>query len=164
MARIPSYDETAASYDALHGEEQLRKRDIVKANLRLRAGARVLDVGCGTGIASQGWDVVMVGIDPSEELLRIARTRMEVVRGVGEALPFPDDSFDAVISLTAIHNMSDPTEAIDEMLRVSRGPIAITVLKKSRSAAAIEKAIRARAKGLRVIDEGTDLIYIGSKA
>ena len=138
---MPTYDTIAHSYDELHGEEQERKLRIIHSHIKIGKDARVLDVGCGTGLAATHWEARWTGIDPSEELLKIAATRMNVMKGIAEHLPFNDKSFDAVISLTAIHHCDDPRKAINEMKRVSCGPIAISVLKKAKQYEKITAAI-----------------------
>jgi SAM-dependent methyltransferase len=87
----------------------------------------VLDAGMGPGrLASEldgaGWTVF--GIDPTPEMVEIARRR---VRGAGdrftvapiEALPFPDESFDAVVA-TGVLEYADPGHALLELARVLR--------------------------------------------
>lgn len=150
------YDGIAAGYDELHGEEQLAKYRIIAERLALPEGAHVLDVGAGSGV---GYAVVpSVGIDPSPELLK-RHPHPESVVGRAEELPFPDKSFDAVISVTAIHH-ADVPKAIAEMKRVSRGPVAITVLKKSAFAHAIIAEAVKQLKPLVIIDEEKDSILV----
>jgi ubiquinone/menaquinone biosynthesis C-methylase UbiE len=79
------------------------------AAARITAGDRVLDVACGTGNAAiraarAGADVV--GLDLTPPLLQRARraaedanVEVEWIEGDAEALPFPDESFDVVVSL-----------------------------------------------------------------
>jgi SAM-dependent methyltransferase len=76
----------------------------------VRPGQRVLDVGCGTGYFSRlvarsvGPNGVVVGIDPSESMIQYARQKTasigncEFQVGAAEALPFPGDHFDVVVS------------------------------------------------------------------
>lgn len=121
------YDDIAEGYNELHGEEQLRKYRIIKEQLQLLGDARVLDVGAGTGI---GHEIIPnTGIDPAAKLIAQHPNKESVV-GPAEQLPFPDNSFDAAISVTALHH-TDFRRALTEMLRVSRGPIAVSLLRKS---------------------------------
>ncbi len=96
----------------------------------LRAGARVLDVAAGNGNASlaaaRRWcDVVATDYVPA--LLERARERasaerlaMQFREADAEALPFPDASFDAVISTFGVMFTADHAQAAHEMARVCR--------------------------------------------
>jgi SAM-dependent methyltransferase len=84
-------------------------------------GKRVLDCGCGTGIIGKqikdrGGDVI--GIDISEELLKIASERIEVKQADGTDLPFEDGIFDFVVSSMVLMNIDDLDKAISEINRV----------------------------------------------
>jgi SAM-dependent methyltransferase len=90
-------------------------------------GLRVLDAGCGGGrtsawLVEQGAGVV--GIDTSEELLRLARDRLPsatFVHGdLAEPLPFEDGSFDVVVSSLVMHYLRDWAPALRELRRVLR--------------------------------------------
>jgi ubiquinone/menaquinone biosynthesis C-methylase UbiE len=90
-------------------------------------GQRVLDVGCGSGVLTEelahriGADHVS-GVDPSP-LLDACAERVpgaELKRGAAEALPWPDDSFDAAVAQLVIHFMDDPAVGVAEMARVTR--------------------------------------------
>jgi SAM-dependent methyltransferase len=120
------YDDVAEWYDAtLSGDSPLAQLPRETA-IRLLGppGGRLLDVGCGGGshtvaLAAAGWETV--GIDPSEEQLRLARRRgCEVVRGRAESLPFPDSSFDAAVSLWTHTDVDDWPAAVREIRRVVR--------------------------------------------
>ncbi|MEW1848146.1 class I SAM-dependent methyltransferase [Nonomuraea angiospora] len=92
---------------------------------RPRAGDRVLDVGCGTGYLSRIIAPVVTpsghvtGVDPSPAMIDYATRRAPAnctyVEGEGQDLPFPDGSFDLVISSLAVHHI--PAEARPEALR-----------------------------------------------
>ena len=83
----------------------------------------VLDVGCGTGLASAplvARGVNVTGIDPSESMLEIARRafpRAAWRTGSAEQLPFDDGSFGAVISAQTFHRV-DRGKSIAEIARV----------------------------------------------
>ena len=149
------YDESALGYNELHGEEQRKKLKIIKENFSVKG--KVLDIGCGTGISSDFDDVV--GIDPSFELLKQSNKRK--VQAIGEYLPFKDDSFDFVISLTAIHNFDDIKKGVEEMKRVGK-KIVVSVLKKSSKLKEIDTLLRQSFKIEKVIEEEKDMIYYGS--
>jgi ubiquinone/menaquinone biosynthesis C-methylase UbiE len=87
---------------------------------------RVLEVGCGTGewlaeLASIGCDVV-AGIDSSEKMLELARTKVsaDLRHGAAESLPWSDSSFDLVLCVNSLHHFASPIAALREAFRVLR--------------------------------------------
>lgn len=151
------YDYVAEGYDELHKEEQLRKLKVIVDNLEIGPSDRVLDVGCGPGFAAELMDANITGIDPSEELLK--RCPFKAVKGRAEELPFPDNAFDVVISVTAIHNFEFIGKGLQEMKRVGKHRFVFSVLKKAKRFYDINTHIRRIFKVIKTIDEGTDLIY-----
>ena len=103
----------------------------------LDAGSRVLDVATGSGnaaIAAARSGCAVTGVDYVPELLEHGRARSAVegfeidfVDGDAERLPFPDASFDAVISVLGVMFTADHERAAAELLRVCRpgGSIAL---------------------------------------
>jgi SAM-dependent methyltransferase len=97
----------------------------------LPAGARVLDVPCGGGVAvrslTAGQDVEYVAVDISQRMLD-RTSAVAADRGVAdqvttrkadvEDLPFEDESFDLVASFTGLHCLPDPARAVSELVRV----------------------------------------------
>lgn len=88
-----------------------------------------LDVGCGTGVlasrlARQGYE--MTGVDPSAGMLEVLRARapeVEALEASGTALPFPDDSFDLVLTVAVMHHIADAQgvrRTLGEMIRVAK--------------------------------------------
>jgi SAM-dependent methyltransferase len=80
---------------------------------------RVLNVGAGTGNYEPA-DRAVLAIEPSTEMLR-QRTEgaAPAIRGVAEALPFPDDTFDATLCVLTVHHWSDIAAGLDELQRVA---------------------------------------------
>ncbi|MGB7588061.1 MAG: methyltransferase domain-containing protein [Solirubrobacterales bacterium] len=96
--------------------------------LEVSPGDRVLDVACGPGnftrdFARAAGDGLVVGIDASETMLAAAVKaggggNLAYVRGDACALPFGDDSFNAVCCFAALYLIDDPMKALDEIARV----------------------------------------------
>jgi SAM-dependent methyltransferase len=88
------------------------------------ASSRVLDLGCGRGgVVELFWrDVKLAaGCDPDGPSLTEHRALgMPVVRGVGERLPFVDESFDLIVCLWVLEHMKEPADAFREVRRVLR--------------------------------------------
>ncbi len=107
------YDEIGRGY-ARHRRPDPR----IQAQLDAALGGarRICNVGAGTGsYEPAGCEVTAV--EPSREMLA-QRTRA-AVRGVGEALPFPDDAFDATLAVLTIHHWTDLDAGLAEMRRVA---------------------------------------------
>jgi ubiquinone/menaquinone biosynthesis C-methylase UbiE len=122
-----SYDGVAETYDRVRAPiHEGPARDLVEA-VGIRPGDRVLDVGTGTGVAAAasgeaaGPDGLVVGVDPSIEMLRLARGRgVRVAAAEAIDLPFPDASFDAVTGAFVIFFFRNYETALFDMLRVLR--------------------------------------------
>jgi len=108
------------------------------AAAQITPGARVLDLGCGTGNAAleaARLGARVLAVDPASRLLDVARTRaemegltIEVAVADASLIPADDASFDAVVSIFAVIFAPDATRAASEMLRVVRpgGRIVLT--------------------------------------
>jgi ubiquinone/menaquinone biosynthesis C-methylase UbiE len=96
-------------------------------------GQRVLDIGTGTGLlalilAQQHPEWQITGIDISEDMLKIAgetaarnglSSTTVFQKATAEVLPFPDDSFDLVVSNASLHLWKDPRKVMNETARVT---------------------------------------------
>ncbi len=135
------YDEISEGYEELHKEEQLKKVKIILNKLNLKKTDKLLDVGCGTGLYLDLFDCDVTGIDPSEKLLEQYHGEHQVILGSAESLDFPDNSFDIVMSITAIHNFDDIEQGLKEIQRVGKDRFVFSVLKRSPKYDIIEKLI-----------------------
>ncbi|MFC2049414.1 class I SAM-dependent methyltransferase [Chlamydiota bacterium] len=102
----------------------------------LTAHSSVLDVGCAKGFMIHDFreiipGIQMHGIDVSEYAITNSKEEVRPYLRVADArrLPFPDNSFDLVISINTVHNLAgeDLKQALREIERVSRGKSFITV-------------------------------------
>jgi arsenite methyltransferase len=102
--------------------------------LPLAPELRVLDVGCGTGFPTLelaqrlGPAASVIGIDPWAAAVARARRKAKIwgvnnvtfIDGDATAIPFPDSSFDLIVSNLGLNNFSDPLTALTECRRVAR--------------------------------------------
>ncbi len=150
------YDKISKGYNELHGEEQLKKVNIILHNIKLKKEDKLLDVGCGTGFYHGLFKCEVTGVDPSEELLKQCKSK--TVKSSAEKLPFKDNEFDWVISITSVHNFKDIEKGLDEIKRVGNQYV-LTVLKKSSKFNKIDELIRTKFNIKKIIIEEKDAIY-----
>lgn len=92
--------------------------------------ARVLDLGCAGGFMAEALaerGAVVTGIDPAAEAIAAATSHaaeqgyaIAYDIGVGEALPYPDASFDVVVCVDVLEHVNDLTQVLAEVARVLR--------------------------------------------
>jgi 2-polyprenyl-3-methyl-5-hydroxy-6-metoxy-1,4-benzoquinol methylase len=127
------WETEAERYDSAYDERGRRGR-LVRARQELalellgRGPGSILDVGMGGGrlsgeLHARGWTVT--GADASEAMVALARRRVPELAGSFrqsriEALPFEQDSFDAVVALGVIEYAEDAGVALRELARVLR--------------------------------------------
>ena len=120
----------ALAYEDLMGRWSVRLAPLFAEFARVADGARVLDVGCGTGslvqfLVGTTRRSQIVGIDPVAPFVEYARGRVKDPRvsfevGDALALPYPPASFDGALSLLVFHFIPDADKAAREMRRVTR--------------------------------------------
>ena len=94
----------------------------------VRAGMRVLDVGCGPGalaveLAGRVGEDNVAAIDPAPQFAAACQARIpgaDVREGVAESLPWDDGTFDAAMCSLVVAWMSDADQGIGEMARVTK--------------------------------------------
>lgn len=132
----------AADYDAWYDTPRGRWIGETEYSLLLRRldpqpGERVLDIGCGTGWFTRRLagrpDLDVTGIDIDTAALAFARNRdrcATYLHADALHLPFADDRFERVISVTALCFIADWPQAIGEIVRVCRKRFAIGLLNR----------------------------------
>lgn len=133
---------TPAEYDAWYDSPRGRwigdvEFELLCRHLDTNRGTSLLDVGCGTGwftrrLVAAGFDVT--GLDVDADALDFARQRSDhdisYVEGGACQLPFPDQSFDQVTSITALCFVDDWPRAIAEIVRVTRRRFVLGLLNR----------------------------------
>jgi ubiquinone/menaquinone biosynthesis C-methylase UbiE len=96
----------------------------------LKAGERVLDVGCGTGVVTRlaaeqvGREGTVAGLDINPGMLAVAKSVTRSQPGIewyeasADAIPLPDETFDVVLCQLSLQFVSDRSMALQEMHRV----------------------------------------------
>lgn len=133
----------AAEYDAWYQTPRGRwigetESGLLRRMLGPRSGESLLDVGCGTGYFTRQFaradKLAVTGLDPNRDWLEFAERHAvgteNYVGGSALALPFADDSFDLVVSVTALCFVADQRRALAEMLRVTRCRVALGLLNR----------------------------------
>jgi ubiquinone/menaquinone biosynthesis C-methylase UbiE len=123
-----SYDVQAAEYDRRWSTYVARSTELTLTALpALAPGARVLDVGCGTGhllaaLRDRGEGLSLTGVDVSDGMLAGAAERLGehavLRRAPAERLPFGDGAFDAVVTASSLHYWRAPQRGLAEIARV----------------------------------------------
>jgi ubiquinone/menaquinone biosynthesis C-methylase UbiE len=123
---LPFYDPLVK----ILGGDSVRRALVAQAGLR--AGHRVLEVGCGTGallmlIAREHPGVEVTGLDPDAKALARARRKamaasvpLQLDQGFADALPYPDASFDRVFSCFMFHHLGDAAERLRTLREIRR--------------------------------------------
>ena len=130
---VINFKELAARYDAwyetpLGSLAHALEQEAIFRLAETKPGERTIDIGCGTGIytlalARRG--VHVVGVDPSWEMIAIAREKLRraglpglFVLGSAEALPFRPGCFDLALAVTSLCFVRSPDQTIEEARRV----------------------------------------------
>ncbi len=124
---VEEYASNARDYDrkwSFYVESTTRE---TISRLEMGPTDRVLDVGCGTGelltrLAAKFPRARLAGLDPVPQMLKVAQGKLsdDVDLRVGWAneLPWPDASFDVVVSCNMFHYITHPEDSVREMKRV----------------------------------------------
>ncbi|MEC8541033.1 MAG: class I SAM-dependent methyltransferase [Candidatus Thermoplasmatota archaeon] len=126
-------EESIPNYDRVNRLMTFGQDAKWRKNVRNHAspGMKVLEVGCGPGSFAEDIESVdLTCLDPSEEMLKVARIRVnsarksrgenpaEYVLAIAESIPLPDNTFDRVFCLFSFRDFQDKRKGLQEILRV----------------------------------------------
>jgi ubiquinone/menaquinone biosynthesis C-methylase UbiE len=137
------YDSSAEIYDQRYHSIQLQKyEEIIKRTNNLTK-KYVLDLGCGTGLLVHFLNLAIdqkpkwiVGLDLSYRMVQEAKKRnpsQSFVVADSDELPFREETFDTIISVTHLQNLPEPIKSLQEIARTSKvqTTIFISILRKT---------------------------------
>ena len=135
------YDRVANKYDLWIANRQKRQLDVIAQYLTHPLQHPVLDIGAGTGLAYSYLDIDGIALDLSMAMLRQGTGRR--CQGNWLTLPFRDNCFGTVFSVSALDTQTDPMPKLIEMKRVLKidGYFYLTVL-KTEDLAQVESSLR----------------------
>ena len=153
MGFIHIYNKIAPFYDAVFGRScrdayKLVLDIVEKYDLRFNS---VLDVGCGTGkllklISSDRHISQLYGIDPSENMIKIARkkniNRCQFYIEPIERISLPDNAIDCVVSTTAFSHFSNAESAMNQIHRVLKKTGFCIIIEHKKPKLYIEKILK----------------------
>lgn len=120
------FDVSDGAYDRFMGRYSVRLAPVFADFAGVSAGARVLDVGAGTGALTSELvrrEADVAAVDPSPSFVAALERRLpevDVAHGPAEELPWPEASFDAALAQLVVTFMSDAPAGVREMRRVVR--------------------------------------------
>ena len=132
----PRYDGQAEWYETFASADLFVEARRAAVRLLGQGPGRCLDLGCGTGraiplLVEAEWKVT--GVDVSNDQLAVAERNVgplaeQLICADAHALPFEDESFDAVVSILTHTDLDDPRVALAEARRVLRPGCAFVYL------------------------------------
>jgi len=123
--RWKQYDEWFEKHQKIYQSEIIALKKIIPSGLGL-------EIGVGTGRFASSLSV-RFGLDPSFNMLKCARRRnVGVIQGLGENLPFKDESFNFILIVVTICFVDEPLNLLRESVRILRkkGELILGILEK----------------------------------
>ena len=123
MSLLPDYSHQAVRYDETRSASPSLMAPLRDA-LQDAPGRRVADIGGGTGnyaraLADEGWEPVVIDRSP-KMLARAAAKGLTTAHANAQALPFPDECFDAALMISMLHHVDDRPAALAQARRIIR--------------------------------------------
>lgn len=166
------YNCNVESYEKRYSQIQSRKFKAIQKYIGKTS--RLLEVGCGTGFFLESlsdFSDQIFAVDFSHEMLQRAKkrsTKAFLVLADADNLPFEEEVFETVVSLTLLQNMPDPKFTVREMTRVLKdeGTLIATVLDKEISRKDVKDWLDfegLKTKKIEKIANSEDLLLVGER-
>lgn len=127
------FDLYTSDYEEWFKENQVTfQSEVLALQHAMPKGKNGVEIGIGSGIFARALGIKS-GIDPSENMLAIARKRnLNVENAYAEQLPYPDQSFDFALFITSICFIEHPERAMKEAWRIVKtgGEVIIAFIDK----------------------------------
>lgn len=151
-------------------EEAFLERAVPGARIAGTKG-RLLDLACGQGkhaldLVAAGWD--WLGLEPSPDMIERARADnvingrpVEMLRAIGETLPFVDASFDRILCNSSLDHFANPDTGMREIARVLKpdGRAIIGVVNYHGLGCRTSRAVYAAKRAARIVPKGKRLFW-----
>ena len=170
---ISNYNKTASFYDNRYRKLQEQKYKIILKNYRSKSKL-ILDAGCGTGLfiefiialtkQKEFIPFIYVGTDISLKMLEIFRTKLQrlkmkyefnLILSDIENLPFRENIFQSIFSLTSFQNLPNIDEGVRNLYRVGRNKadLNLTILKKKNNLKELITFLRSLVRNLEITNK-----------
>ncbi|MFX0106609.1 MAG: class I SAM-dependent methyltransferase [Candidatus Hodarchaeota archaeon] len=180
---INKYNSSAHFYDRRYKQIQSEKYELILNNYYVN-GKTILDIGCGTGLLFEYISKLKkadylnrykyVAIDISWNMLSEFKSKvinykpknnLELILGDIENLPFRENVFDSIFSITSLQNLANINRGICELLRLSMnyGDFNFSILRKKLNLDALLDLIKPFSREIKTIDKDflEDVIILG---
>ncbi len=170
---IRDYNETATFYDKRYKELQGEKYELLLKNFRAN-GKTILDLGCGTGLYfeymmnsildNQKIKTNYIAVDFSRNMLLEFKAKLIISKSLKkipnlllsdiEYLPFRDNTFNSIFSITSFQNLPKLEKGINESFRVSKNnaDFGFSILKKKLNLHKLLKILKSKITDLKPIE------------
>ena len=127
------FNKYAHRYDSWYFKNYITAINELKVIKSLVENVKTIDIGCGTGWFTSQLNTYCIGIDPSIEMIKIAKSReIDVICSIGEKLPIKENSVNQVLVIVTLCFVDNPELILQECYRILKrnGKLIICVIPK----------------------------------
>lgn len=146
--QVRIFEDNWKHYDEWFDRHQKIYQSEIKALRKILPSGLGLEVGVGTGRFASALSV-QFGLDPSFNMLKLSKDMMiQVVQGLGEELPFKNETFNFVLIVVTICFVENPFKVLNEVKRTlkKKGIVVLGIIDKTSSWGRFNKAKAAKSK------------------